>query len=62
MSESTYQIDQMKLFCDIANAIAKQHPGLPADNRASVVIEAANMIVAAYSMTDKQYVDSRGVK
>lgn len=55
----TYQIDQMKLFCDIASAIAKQHPGMPADNRSNVVIEAANLICAAYAMTDEEYVASK---
>ncbi|HGB3193951.1 TPA: hypothetical protein ACIVAT_000602 [Salmonella enterica subsp. enterica serovar Waycross] len=62
MSKKTYQLDQMKLFCDIASAIAKQHPKLPADNRANVAIEAAKMIVDAYKMTDEQYVNSRGSK
>ncbi|EKS6329486.1 hypothetical protein QCC99_001169 [Enterobacter hormaechei] len=55
----TYEIDQMKLFCDIAAAIAKQHPQIPADNRANVAIEAANLIRAAYAMTDEEYVASR---
>lgn len=55
-----YQLDQMKLFCDITAAIAKQHPRLPADNRANVAIEAANLICAAYSMTDEEYVASKG--
>ena len=58
----TYQLDQMKLFCDIASAISKQQPNLPADNRANVAIEAANMIVKAYAMTDEEYVESRGKK
>ena len=58
----TYQLDQMKLFCDIAAAISKQQPNLPADNRANVAIEAANMIVNAYAMTDEEYVESRGKK
>ena len=58
----TYQLDQMNLFCDIAAAISKQQPNLPADNRANVAIEAANMIVKAYSMTDEEYVESRGKK
>lgn len=58
----TYQLDQMKLFCDIAAAISKQQPKMPADNRANVAIEAANMIVKAYSMTDEEYVESRGKK
>lgn len=55
----TYQLDQMKLFCDIANAIAKQAPKLPADNRANVAIEAANLICEAYKMTDEEYVAKR---
>lgn len=55
----TYEIDQMKLFCDIAAAIARQHPRMPADNRANVPIEAANLIRAAYAMTDEEYVASR---
>lgn len=58
----TYQLDQMKLFCDIAAAISKQQPNVPADNRANVAIEAANMIVEAYAMTDEEYVESRGKK
>lgn len=58
----TYQLDQMKLFCDIAAAISKQQPDIPADNRANVAIEAANMIVEAYAMTDEEYVESRGKK
>lgn len=58
----TYQLDKMKLFCDIAAAISKQHPNLPADNRDNVAIEAANMIVKAYAMTDEEYVESRGKK
>lgn len=58
----TYQLDQMKLFCDIAAAISKQQPNAPADNRANVAIEAANMIVKAYAMTDEEYVESRGKK
>ena len=58
----TYQLDQMKLFCDIAAAISKQQPNIPADNRANVAIEAANMIVNAYAMTDEEYVESRGKK
>ena len=52
----------MKLFCDIAAAISKQQPNIPADNRANVAIEAANMIVKAYAMTDEEYVESRGKK
>lgn len=55
----TYEIDQMKLFCDIAAAISRQHPRMPADNRANVAIEAANLIRAAYAMTDEEYVASR---
>ena len=55
----TYEIDQMKLFCDIAVAIAKQHPRMPADNRANVAIEAAKLIREAYAMTDEEYVASR---
>ncbi|MBL5920639.1 hypothetical protein I7V28_05805 [Lelliottia amnigena] len=55
----TYEIDQMKLFCDIAAAIAKQHPKIPADNRTNVAIEAANLICAAYAMTDEEFVASR---
>lgn len=58
----TYQLDQMKLFCDIAAAISKQQPNVPADNRANVAIEAADMIVKAYAMTDEEYVESRGKK
>ena len=58
----TYQLDQMKLFCDIAAAISEQEPNIPADNRANVAIEAANMIVKAYAMTDEEYVESRGKK
>lgn len=56
----TYQLYQMQLFCDIAAAISKQQPNVPADNRANVAIEAANMIVKAYAMTDEEYVESRG--
>ncbi|HAT7708537.1 TPA: hypothetical protein JAX41_005013, partial [Enterobacter roggenkampii] len=55
----TYEIDHMKLFCDIAAAIAKQHPRMPADNRANVAIEAAKLIREAYAMTDEEYVASR---
>lgn len=62
MMSKTYQLDQMKLFCDIAAAISKQQPNVPADNRANVAIEAANMIVKAYAMTDEEYVESRGKK
>lgn len=62
MMSKTYQLDQMKLFCDIAAAISKQMPNVPADNRANVAIEAANMIVKAYAMTDEEYVESRGKK
>lgn len=58
----TYQLDQMKLFCDIAAAISKQQPNIPADNRSNVAIEAADMIVKAYAMTDEEYVESRGKK
>lgn len=58
----TYRLDQMKLFCDISAAISKQQPNIPADNRANVAIEAANMIVKAYAMTNKEYVESRGKK
>lgn len=52
----TYNLDQMKLFCDIAAVIAKQAK-IPADNRANVVIRAANMIVAAYALTDDEYME-----
>ena len=62
MMSKTYQLDQMKLFCDIAAAISNQQPNLPADNRANVAIEAANMIVKAYAMTNEEYVESRGKK
>lgn len=62
MMSKTYQLDQMQLFCDIAAAISKQYPNLPADNRANVAIEAANMIVKAYAMTDEEYLESRGKK
>lgn len=55
----TYEMDQMKLFCDIAAAISKQHPKIPADNRANVAIEAANLIREAYAMTDEEYVASK---
>lgn len=58
----TYQLDQMKLFSDIAAAISEQQPDIPSDNRANVAIEAANMIVKAYAMTDEEYVESRGKK
>jgi len=54
-----YELDQMALFVAITAAIAKQQPKIPADNRANVAIEAANMIVKAYSMTDEEYVNSR---
>ncbi|QHR68058.1 hypothetical protein sortregn_36 [Escherichia phage sortregn] len=53
--KTTYNLDQMALFSAIAAAVGKQAPGLPADNRANVVIEAANMIVAAYALTDAEY-------
>ena len=56
----TYQLDQMKLFCDIAEAISKQQPNFRGVNRANVAIEAANMIVKGYAMTDEEYVESRG--
>lgn len=55
----TYEMDQMKLFCDIAAAISKQHPKIPDDNRANVAIEAANLIREAYAMTDEEYVASK---
>lgn len=55
----TYKLDQMKLFCDIAAAISKQQPRMPADNRANVAIEAANMIVAAYALTDAEYMEKK---
>lgn len=53
--KTTYNLDQMALFSAIAAAVGKQAPGLPADNRANVVIQAANMIVEAYAMTDAEY-------
>lgn len=57
--KTTYNLDQMALFSAIAAAIGKQAPGLPADNRANVVIEAANMIVAAYALTDAEYMEQK---
>jgi hypothetical protein len=57
--KTTYQLDQLELFTAIARAISKQAPRLPADNRANVVIEAANMIVAAYALTDAEYMEQK---
>lgn len=54
------QLDQMKLFCDIAAAIAKQQKKLPADNRSNVVIKAANMIVECYGMSNDEFVAKYG--
>ena len=58
MSNETFDIDQMKLFCDISKAVSR-FGKIPADNRANVIIEAANLIVAAYKMTDAEYLASK---
>lgn len=42
--ESTYSIDQMKLFSDICMALSQQVQSLPADMRSNAIIDAANMI------------------
>lgn len=51
--ESTYDIDQMKLFSDICMALSQQVPSLPADMRSNAIIDAANMICEAYAMTEE---------
>lgn len=45
----SYQLNQIGLFSAISKELARQCPGLPADGRANVVIEAANLIVAEYA-------------
>lgn len=56
MSSDTYDLDQMSLFTGITKLISEQCPSIPADNRANVIIDAANMIVKTYQMTDHEYV------
>ena len=53
--ESTYSIDQMKLFSDICMSLSQQVPSLPADMRSNAIIDAANMICEAYAMTEDEY-------
>ncbi len=53
--ESTYDIDQMKLFSDICMALSQQVSSLPADMRSNAIIDAANMICEAYAMSEDEY-------
>lgn len=57
--ESTYNIDQIKLFSDICMALPQQVTSLPADMRSNAIIDAANMICEAYAMTEDEYKDSK---
>lgn len=57
--ESTYSIDQMKLFSDICMALSQQVASLPADMRSNAIIDAANMICEAYAMTEYEYKASK---
>lgn len=57
--ESTYSIDQMKLFSDICMALSQQVASLPADMRSNAIIDAANMICEAYAMTEDEYKASK---
>lgn len=54
MSQS-YQIDQLKLVADVSQALAKQHPGIPADCRMNAVIHACSLICSAYGQTDEEF-------
>lgn len=57
--ESTYSIDQMKLFSDICMALSQQVPSLPVDMRSNAIIDAANMICKAYAMSEDEYKTSK---
>lgn len=57
--ESTYSIDQIKLFTDICMALSQQVPSLPADSRSNAIIDAANVICDAYSMSENEYKASK---
>ncbi|NYU08069.1 hypothetical protein A8O28_04400 [Enterobacteriaceae bacterium CCUG 67584] len=43
-----YRINQTALVGAIMKELGRQHPGLPADNRMSKVVEAANLICAEF--------------
>lgn len=43
-----YRINQTALVGAIMKELGRQHPGLPADNRMSMVVEAANLICAEF--------------
>lgn len=45
----SYPIDQMKLFLAINSELTRQHPDIPSDHRANVIIKAANMICDEYA-------------
>lgn len=44
----SYQINQIKLIVAITAELERQHPGLPADDRMTTVMKAANLIVEEY--------------
>lgn len=43
-----YKIDSIKLMAAITAELNRQHPGIPADNRINIVIQAANMVAKEY--------------
>lgn len=57
----SYKISQIDLFVAITNELCRQQPGLPADNRSNVVIQAANMIVQEYGREPAPAAPSMGL-
>lgn len=53
-------VHQMDLFLAVTKKLGEIRPRIPADNRSNAVIAACNMIVAAYSMSNEEFVQHFG--
>ena len=49
-------VHQMDLFLAITKKLGEVKPKIPADNRSNAVIAACNIIIAAYAMTNEEFV------
>lgn len=53
-------VNQMDLFLAITKKLGQVRPAIPADNRSNAVIQACNMIVAVYAMSNEEFVERFG--